>query len=61
MDESELPELVVAGKWMCVLSLLIMLREVPGSMDLSRQTIKVPLLNLEHCEERSKPDSCAAS
>ena len=60
MDESELPELVAAGEQMCVLSFLILLREVPGSMDLSRRMIKVPLLGLGHREERSKPDSCAA-
>ena len=57
MDESELAELVTAGEQMCVLSFLNFLREVSGSIDLSRHTIKVPLLDLNYRE----PDSCAAS
>ena len=57
MDESELAMLVTAGEQMCVLSFLIFFREVSGSIDLSRHTIKVPLLDLSHREL----DSCAAS
>ena len=51
--ESELAVLISAGEQMCVPPFLIFLRDVPGSMDLSRRTTKVPLLNPDHRKERS--------